>query len=377
MRSDVPSAAKQEAAYVFESARLLPGDIVLSTVPADLLSRTIRVATWSAFSHAAICSEPGLLVEARGLGVARVSVGRLAVRELSTLRVLRLRADSVQGAARIAATAADYAEATVLSRYWHWGAVTALLRHVPVESRSQFFCSHLVAEAYRAAGLELLPGCAPTKTVPGAFLESSHLADVTASVTRLEERHAFTAWEKIEDGLTPSIHESEVTVCHRIVDRMREHFATCGVTPPATFPKLVESFCDLPKEQRKAMDQAFAECLRVEGYSELVQRFSREYSASYYDRLVLFGLDTGQITALQAPALLDRWRSLLDGYRRAIEMDTLVAVASRNAYKASELQALQELSELYADVLHMRTSVAAALERSILLLERWSFPPAS
>jgi uncharacterized protein YycO len=365
-------SAVRGPAYVFISSRLVAGDIILSTVPTDLLSFIIRVATSSDFSHAAICSKPGLLVEARGFGVARVALDRLAVRELSNVRVLRLRSETVSNAAEIAAKAAEYAEAAVFSRYSYVGAALALLPRLSIERRyDEFFCSHLVAEAYRTAGVELLPGIDPTKTVPGAIAESPHLADITASVTRLEEHDLFTPWEAIEEGTTPSLHRDEVVIGRRIVSRMKKNFRALGVAPPETLPQLIVSFCKLPRRLRKAMDAAFVQVLQEEGYLDLVQRFSERFGASFkHDWLVQSAVEMGLITAERIPLLLDRWRLHLDAYRQAIDADRLMAEASRAAYENTGLESIGRLAQLYAEVLLMRTRVAAALERSIKLLEQ-------
>src|SRR4051794_18404644 len=87
-----PSHAEQPL-YYFRTENTRPGDILLNTNPNHWLSTTIRKATKSPISHAAICSDLGVFVEALGPGVHILALDQTATAYPESLRFLRLRAD--------------------------------------------------------------------------------------------------------------------------------------------------------------------------------------------------------------------------------------------------------------------------------------------
>jgi hypothetical protein len=180
--------------YVLNPSALEIGDIVLSTDPADLTSRLIRMSTGGNYSHAAICTRVGLLMEATTTnggkgGVRRSSVLRIVAYDPASLRVLRLRQD-VPNREAIARKAAARAEWMLDRPYWTEGVVTflpaKLTGKISLNEPQAFFCSHLVAAMYREAQLDLLPAIKPELTAPSAFLNSDKLEDVTDQVLRIE-----------------------------------------------------------------------------------------------------------------------------------------------------------------------------------------------
>ena len=100
-KPDVRNAAG--TAFVFVPRFVCPGDILLTRVPFDLLDPStyagvaIRGATLAPFSHAALCIEPGLMIEAIGTGVCRLALGQTGSRQRRNVKLLRLTLDVPDG----------------------------------------------------------------------------------------------------------------------------------------------------------------------------------------------------------------------------------------------------------------------------------------
>jgi cell wall-associated NlpC family hydrolase len=158
------------------AAELLPGDILL-TAANGLTSIGIRLATLAPVSHAALYAGDGDVVEAVGEGVRRRSLDEVLAEE-SVVVAFRHPALDAQAAARVRSFALD----KVGTRYSHVG----VMLHAPfslqrrlcelplvpsgvrdfcvrgvariqlgASSNERFFCSQLVMEAYRQAGVPI------------------------------------------------------------------------------------------------------------------------------------------------------------------------------------------------------------------------------
>jgi uncharacterized protein YycO len=168
-------APNGDEAFVSADA-LQPGDILLTAIP-SLTSVGIRVMSFGAVSHAAVYIGEGKVVEAVGSGVRVRGIDEL-LEEESVVLALRYPDLSAEQAQRIG----DYA-LTKLGTGFNYVGVTL---HVPLSisrrlcelplvpsavrdacirgmgvinqvavSESQLFCSQLVAQAYRQAGVPM------------------------------------------------------------------------------------------------------------------------------------------------------------------------------------------------------------------------------
>ena len=197
-RGEAKSSIK---AFVFVPRFVCPGDILLTRVPLNLLdtstfnSTAIQAATGAPFSHAALCIEPGLLIEAIGTvrrqlawpatvivvlygnGVCRLALGQTGARSNKNVKLLRLNLDVPNGPV-FAQRAADFGHQYLSRGYSISGAVGARISALR-EDRGDLFCSELVARAYMEAGCPLLTGKSPGEIAPGDILKSDVLRDVT------------------------------------------------------------------------------------------------------------------------------------------------------------------------------------------------------
>ncbi len=234
----------QGEVYVLDPSALEIGDIVLSTDPTDTVSRLIRLTTGGNYSHAAICTRVGLLMEATTTkdwegGVRRSSIMRIVAGDPASLRILRLRQE-IPNRDAIAKKAAATAEWMLDRFYWSTGVFwflpyKYLTNKIPANERQGFFCSHLVAEGYKRAELELLPGVRPEQTTPVAFIRSDKLEDVTDKVLRVEN-------EELARANAPSDDESPHTEIEQAINQeilsdpaVHQIVARYGEKPPAGY----------------------------------------------------------------------------------------------------------------------------------------------
>lgn len=165
---------------VINGELLRAGDILLTTQITSAVSSVIRTVTRSNFSHAAIIMERSQCIEAVGDGVRVVCLDRVCFFDRTNMRLLRLM-DSSKG--HVAEKAAALARGHLFRPYWIEGAMSAPIRSRGNTVESQrFFCSHLVAHCYREAGLALFNDRESEKVVPGDFLSSPLLEDITDGV---------------------------------------------------------------------------------------------------------------------------------------------------------------------------------------------------
>jgi hypothetical protein len=155
---------------VFVADLIQPGDIVLTTTP-EPLSQSIRKVTGSDISHAMICVGKSSVVDSTGDGVHARNLGRLILEPSCAGHVLRpansLTTDQLR-------SVISFARAAVGTRYTMTGATKSVLAGF-VAGRRQF-CSRLVAQAYRNAGVNLVSDA--DFCHPGEFLNSVALVEV-------------------------------------------------------------------------------------------------------------------------------------------------------------------------------------------------------
>ncbi len=167
--------------YALDPRQVQVNDVVL-TSQGGIASALIRAVTRSDFSHAAIVTRPGSLIEAVMRGVVRRSLWGIWTVRSEWIRVLR----PPTGVALLSATGqtlADVAEEGFANPYSLIGAVGTKLTVLNAFRSQGLFCSELVAAAFFRCGYAVTPG-APHTVTPGLLKSAGKLRDVTASCVR-------------------------------------------------------------------------------------------------------------------------------------------------------------------------------------------------
>lgn len=159
--------------FILDTTRLVPGDIVLTTGDAAV-SKAIRKATASAFSHAMLYVADHSYIHSDGEGVHSGNTQRLLFSEASHAMVLRLALPGPSAMAR----ACVYARTQVGKQYSVPEATRSTLRrkNQRQDASNRQFCSRLVAQAYAYAGVALVPN--PDYCYPGDLSASALLVSV-------------------------------------------------------------------------------------------------------------------------------------------------------------------------------------------------------
>jgi hypothetical protein len=292
------SGQPSERAFVFIPRLVCPGDILLTRVPLNLLdpstltSTAIRVGSRTPFSHAALCIEPGLMIEAVGVGVCRFALAPTGVRSRSNVRLLRLNLDVVYGPWR-AQSVADRGHQYLSRGYSLSGAIGARIAAFRKKGRGDLFCSQLVAQAYEEAKCPLLPGKTPGEIAPGDLVKSDILRDVTDLALRAVKIDSPLTYYLDDGSHFERTAHWEVRTKIRILQRepVQRELIALGVS--------AQSFFDLEKVMRNAsspdLDQAV--------HDELVRHDFREE----YMRRTLASIDIADPSEIVEPAFVARF----------------------------------------------------------------------
>ncbi|MGI4858963.1 MAG: YiiX/YebB-like N1pC/P60 family cysteine hydrolase [Janthinobacterium lividum] len=177
---------------VFITNLIRPGDVVLTTTP-EAASAIIRGVTGADISHAMICVADSSVIDSTSDGVHARNLRRIVLEPGCAGHVLRpvrqLTTEQLQ-------SVVSFARAAVGTRYTIAGAVKSVMAGV-VPGRRQF-CSRLVAQAYRSAGLDLVTDA--DFCHPGELLSSLALAEVRSVLRNLSEEEE-TEWRDDFDNV--------------------------------------------------------------------------------------------------------------------------------------------------------------------------------
>ena len=130
------------------------GDVILSTVPIDIISASIRVATRSRYSHASLVVdiEQGLCIEAVGVGVRHFSIKRVLIHSKRNVGVFRHKSATPKQLLEVCRCAQN----NIQKKYSTTAAVASWLWPAPIViPYDSAFCSYLVAAAFSEAHLLL------------------------------------------------------------------------------------------------------------------------------------------------------------------------------------------------------------------------------
>lgn len=189
-RSCVVSKSGQRA-RVFVVSAVQPGDIVLTTTP-DPVSQTIRKVTSSDISHAMICVAKSSVIDSTGDGVHARNLARIILEPGCAGHVLRtvkpLTTDQLR-------SIISFARSAVGTRYTMAGATKSVLAGFAA-GRKQF-CSRLVAQAYRDAGVNLVSDA--DFCHPGELLKSETLVEMPDLLRNLSPEEEIDWREDVDN----------------------------------------------------------------------------------------------------------------------------------------------------------------------------------
>lgn len=177
--------------YSIDEEFLRPGDIILTS--ADTTgSKAIRIATGGEYSHAMVYVGHASIVDAMPEGVHARNTQRMHFPEGVAVKVLRFKGGLSDEAAK---TVCDFARAQVGRQYATFDAARVVVAKGNTLSRKQF-CSRLVAQAYRGAGLNIVGDA--NYCSPNEIGKSASLVPVEGAIRPVADEE-ITVWETMPD----------------------------------------------------------------------------------------------------------------------------------------------------------------------------------
>lgn len=191
---------------VFIAGFIRPGDIVLTTTT-ERLSQTIRKVTGADISHAMVCVAQSSVIDSTGDGVHARNLERIILEPGCAGHVLRPVSPLTTEQLR---SVIAFARAAVGTRYTMTGAAKSVLAGF-VAGRRQF-CSRLVAQAYREAGVAVVLDadfCHPGELLnSGALVEVPHVLRNLSSEEEADWRESIDNVQAMRDSTNALLQEA-------------------------------------------------------------------------------------------------------------------------------------------------------------------------
>jgi hypothetical protein len=267
------SNSNPSALYALDTHRTRPGDILLTRVPmsfddqATWASHVIQKVTKSPYSHAALCIEPGLFIEAIGTGIGRLVPAQACARATENIRLLRPHPDEVPQIAAVLRRATNAGQRYLQQGFARRAAPSGKVSAFQDPRRAATFCAQLIARAYEDADLVLVPGKKSEEVVPGDFLESPYFQDITAESVQKVKRNHGPHYYLDDMSLFERAHHWEVVtklkiLCNYDVRRILDGFNE----RPASFWELEQI---LVERKLRPLDEALYRGLTWYRYAEV------------------------------------------------------------------------------------------------------------
>ena len=359
-------------AFFVDPEALLPGDVLLTTNPKSPFSFAIRKATGSPYSHAILCTDPPMCVEAVGHGVLRFVISQLLIQEKDNLRVLRLR--NHEKKFKKVSAAAKYAESKVTSEYANLDMLSSWATSITSLEKNKYFCSHLVAESYEKAGITLVKNRKPKKVSPGDIARSSKLKDISTACVRpasSDELLGAVAYLDGESITTP--HVEEVKLKQKIIKDLTPLLSRCDIDA-TTYDDLLAALTsgwDQGAAWVVELDQAFSEAIARSGLLSLVHKHVPPHHGNYFLDCFLTHLAREDLVKLDdLKALQKRYRKILDVREPSIRQTEQLALAARRAYAWTGLETIRLNTALLEENQAVKIRQASVVRSSLAIVSK-------
>lgn len=311
--------------FILEANNLLPGDIIL-TAQDELVSKAVRKATSSQFSHAMLYVADHSCIHSDADGVHSVNTQRELFADEGHAAVFRLRRLDPSAVER----ACMYARTQVGKQYSVPEVVKSRFRRAgdKLDESNRQFCSRLVAQAYAYAGVQLVPN--PDYCYPVDFASSPLLHAVPNAL-----RQATSGEIRFADSESPIERQTRAT--NFILQQMRK----LSGLDIQTFEQLPPFLIANPQH-----DGAVCEIVKASGYldfwKEDVLRNPWRYDAAEFLKLPVSDGERAQAAHRELPAAEQHLQQFTFMYRQYMKLWQ----QAKLHYFAVELQLYMNLMEV-------------------------------
>lgn len=374
------SRPRNSAMHQFDVSSLAAGDVVLSTRPfaftlGALKSLGIRAVTWSDWSHAAIVSTSGHLVEAVGNGVLRLSIAGVLIEGDQNVEVLRLKPQ--YGGSSAADAAAAFAEAQVSHKY---ASLQALMHSVLAirciasgPKEHEHFCSHLVAQSYESVGVPIHPLRCSERITPAHLKNSDAFSQITDEVL-MKASAAMTALplpvfgDRLPDVPQEELLEREVV--ELAMAAVQDYEISPRPTTLAAFAEAIASGFRETPEAARAFDAALLSKLESAKWREVHDRIVDDASLSDLCNEIQKEVNEGVLDAHMSRAMLMLFRQQEHSKTKANEQRRSNYEHCMRLYSKMSLQSFKYLADDFLNMWNGGEAVLSELRATIALLDR-------
>lgn len=310
--------------FLLDVQLIRAGDIILTSQD-EKLSRAIRRATKSNFSHAILHVGHGSYIHSDGDGVHANNIQRLTFSSLDQVKILRLKypKDEIY-----IPEICDFARSQIGKQYSVPEAMAAkILRKTSINLRSnRQFCSRLVAQSYSFGGINLVTN--PDSCFPCDLENNKYVSEIAgcARPASKEELEFSTSESPLElqKKITNSFYEKARTVSGRDIQNEEQLIYW------------------LMKDQ--SLDQPFTQYLEESGYLDLWKVDVAKNPWRYdQDKLLQENISPNTVSFEISSAEKD--------IERFIKMREIY----QNSYNSYRLKYFKTQSELYTTLIHLHT----------------------
>lgn len=251
--------------YTLDMEMLRAGDIML-TAQLGVVSKTVRLATGSKFSHAILYVGKGSYIHSDGQGVHSNNIQRLLFEKTEYAEVLRI------GDNKYVANACIFARSQIGKEYSVRDAINTKNLLSKKIKRNRQFCSRLVAQAYEYSGIRLVENvnyCTPKD------IQSSSSTEVISGCLKKATD------EEIEFSNSPSPLQKQIEITNSILSGVRKLTASD-----------VQSFEDLCQFviANPSYDTPITDIVRKSGYLNM-WKYEMHHNQWRYDGKIFLSLN--------------------------------------------------------------------------------------
>ena len=347
-----------------------PGDVLLTRSPGQATSKIVQCVTSSPFSHAILVLDLPWAIESTKYGVVKFRLDRMAFKNPANGCLRRSRA-AEEGKLDIGRLI-EFAEGRVAAPYAKKEVLASIFRSMPQIEPGSFFCSQLIAEAYRASGFGLIDALPPERITPAIFA-SSPLFISKEPFTGLDETASLALEHSFFDAHSlPSFAQRESGIKQAIFRRVRHHYPL-QTARPETFDDLLLALATLQGHDAGAavlLDQAFCRAISEERLVSLLGDLMPADSETFF-------VDFYLTQALARKAMShEQMHSLQEFYRENAERFTVsnserqrAVQVFRQLFMLTGLESVRLVLAAAEEAHRMSLRVAETIGRCVQLLD--------
>lgn len=370
MKSSVASPHPRESGrwYQVDPHRLQAGDIIATASPGETFSTLIRAVTAAPVSHVILAASEVKAIESADFGVREIRLDRYVARSPKNVRVLRLKPEfrSRVDLAKVIA----FAQAAVTSQYAMKGALLSVLMLRLKCEHGRFFCSHLIAEAFRQGGIEIVPGLRAENTTPGDLIGSPILEE-HQEVVREVDRDSVGMPAYFDESNTATAPDTYQDFAQRVYEGALPTFRKHG-KDPINYQQMLVSFAELCRDNSDAgrdLDEVLTPLLHESGILKVAPEAYPGHNPAFSIWLEVQRSISAGMPLADALYLREKYSAELLRIESNLAERNSDRVAFRTAYLATGYESIRLLLGIADDFGYIAARLKMSVKTSVDILD--------